>query len=659
MDAGFSARPRKEGTWTKLVIFVALYFLLFESILEAVLALYLYGNGQVDSKMTLSVVLSLVASFLSFPLVGLQSLVAWQYNNIGGFGTQKTVLHNVCTYVLRIDLMLWLATSVAGLVVAAQQVYCLPEGTDASYWRVGMSCAFHRATVIVSVVSMVTVCTMYCARELCDRPYDVSLLGIYRRQEVLRDGSILSGNSWDSEETLKNEILYLCRQHDGNGTGYSWSADPIANRVNCHPSIRHPAPVRLRPQLRVNTDPGSTYGEIVSGTTISPEDTMTRISPGSQSLASEFYPISRTSTMMTSQTGNELRALLSDTPVPKVPMIPKEYVGHKRQKSSLSSLRRFLPRSFPLSLPLSSDPQIRALADPNAASDVEKQVVTPNSMPKNAPQPTTLQVNGSQSQDVSPISPAQEPSLQIQKKDRSEGHIRTMTMNSADAPEVVPSAPKTPPKVRRSQTACPMPATRNPHYPHHQQAFLTGPQQPRKYPQSRRASGTPMQMPMNMHMSQHGHPPMRRSTTAQPTTNYHYPSRSPSYHFDPSQMPRHSYSLSQSPYHPSQSHPHLQQQYIMPQSTRWTSQRRFDPNRSMPPTPRRNDVELVYPSTRRPRSTTHGGVNGPLSCIMETVSNPRASVDEVQGGGISFGGEGGGMDQTTYRGANRTSITFY
>jgi cation transport ATPase len=61
MDSGVSAPPRKEGTWTKLIIFIALYFLLFESILEAVLALYLYGNGQVDSKMTLSVVLSLVA----------------------------------------------------------------------------------------------------------------------------------------------------------------------------------------------------------------------------------------------------------------------------------------------------------------------------------------------------------------------------------------------------------------------------------------------------------------------------------------------------------------------------------------------------------------------------------------------------------------------
>jgi hypothetical protein len=388
----------------------------------------------------------------------------------------------------------------------------------------------------------------------------------------------------------------------------------------------------------------------VSGTTISPEDTMTRISPGSQSLASEFYPISRTSTVMTSRTGNELRALLSDAPVPKVPNIPEQYTGHKRQKSSLSSLRRFLPRSFPLSLPLSSDPQIRALADPNAASDVEKQVVTPNRMPKNVPQSTTLQVTGSSSQDVSPISSTQDADQpRAPKKEHSEGHTRTMTMNSADAPEVVPSAVTTPPKVRRSQTACPMPAPRHPQaHPN----FIPGPHQPRKHPQSRRSSNPQMQMAMQMAMSQH--PPIRRSTTAQPTTLVHYPSRSPSYHFDPSYVPRHS----QSQYHPAPGPTHVQQQY-MPQSIRWNSQRRFDPSRSMPPAPRRHDVEIIYPSTRRPRSSTHGGASGPLSCIMETVSNPRASIDEPQAGRMSFGGDGSGIDQTTYRGANRTSITFY
>ncbi|CRL26458.1 unnamed protein product [Penicillium camemberti] len=649
MAPGFSATPRKEGTWTKLVIFVALYLLLLESILEWVLVLYLYGNGQVDSKMTPSVVLALVASFLSVPLVGLQSLVAWQYNNIGGFGTQKTILHNICTYVLRLDLMLWLATSVAGLVVAAQQVYCLPEGTDATFWRVGKSCAFHRASVIVSVISMVTMCTMYCARELCDRPYDVSLLGIYKRQQVTRNGSITSGNSWDSEETLKNEIIYLCRQHDGTGAGEFWSVDPIANKVNCHPSIRHPAPVRLRPQLRINTDPGSTYGEIMSGTTISPGDTAHRISPGSQSLASEFYPISGTSTVMSSQTANELRALLTNTPAPKVPPIPQEYTSHKRAKSSLSSLRRLLPKSFPLSLPLSSDPQIQALADPNTASDVEKQVVTPNSMPKGIPQSTTFQLmaNGNTPNASSASLPQSPASTQpTSNPAHPEGHTRTMTMNSADAPEVVPTTPSSPPKVRRSQTAHAMSTARSIHHPHHPNFVPRPPSQPRPraYSQSRRQAPGPRVHP----------DPMRK--TMQPKQNIiHYPVRSSSYHFDPNYIPRHS--QSQYSFHPRTRPGNSQYRH---QSSRWENQRRYGSVRSMPaPIPRRNDVEIIYPSTRRSRSITPASASGPLSCILETT-DPHASGDDHRPVSAACSElPSNSIDEMKYRGANRTSLGFY
>lgn len=77
MATGFSPTPRKEGTWTKLVIFVALYCLILESILEWVLVLFLYGNRQVDSKMTLSLVLSLVSvGFILFPATIRISLIS-------------------------------------------------------------------------------------------------------------------------------------------------------------------------------------------------------------------------------------------------------------------------------------------------------------------------------------------------------------------------------------------------------------------------------------------------------------------------------------------------------------------------------------------------------------------------------------------------------
>ncbi|KAJ5620892.1 hypothetical protein N7510_004876, partial [Penicillium lagena] len=608
MTSGFSATPRKEGSWTKLVIFVALYALLLESIVEWVLVLYLYGKGLVDSKMTVSVVLALVASFLSIPVAGLQSLVAWQYNKIGGFGTQKTVLHNLCTYVYRLDLMAWLATSVSGLVIVAQQADCLRDGTDAGLWRVGLGCSLHRASVVVSVVSLVTVCTIYCARELCERPYDISLIGIYTRQPTLRDDSVFSGHSWDSDETLKNEILNLCRQHDGTIKGEWWSPDPLAAKVNCHPSIRQPAPVRLRPQLHLNTDPGSECGEIVpSGTTVSPDENFSHISLGGQSAVSEMYPISRTSTIMISPTASESRGLISGlTSVPKVPAIPEQYTTkHKRGKSSVSSFRRFLPKAFPLFLPLSLDPQIRALADPNAASDVEKQVATPSIAPHSRSSSTVHQAI--QTSSDTPATPARNDAdskaqLLTALPDSNE---RTMTMNSADAPEVVPSETK--PTVKRSQTACL--AARSIHHPHHPNYIPGHPANPQTQTQPTFSARTYSLAWRHQNGTVQMDPAMTRSSTRATTA----------------------FSCCPSP----RIHPRL-------------------PDASRCSCPRRNDVEVIYPSTRRPRSTTYGATGGvgPLSCIMESTSTPRASADESQ---LSASADA----MRTYRGANRTSLGFY
>lgn len=491
---------------------------------------------------------------------------------------------------------------------------------------------------------------MYCARELCDRPYDVSIIGIYKSQQKQRDGSILSGNSWDSDETLKNEILNLCRQHDGKAGEEPWCIDPIANKVSCHPSIRHPAPVRLRPQLRVNTDPGSEYGEITSGTTVSPDDTFPRISPGGHTVASDFYPISRTSTVLTTQT-SESRNLLAAFIAPKVPLIPKQYTAyHKRGKSSLSSLKRFLPKSFPLSLPLSSDPQIRALADPNAASDVEKQVVTPSTAERQ-PQSAALEVKIAKTEatqsSTTIASQTQVKSADDTTINKTEGHNRTMTMNSADAPEVV-VAPE-PAKVRRSQTESFGATGRSIHHPHHPN-FVPGPApsptpapfptNSRKYSASCRQNTAMLPMPIM--------PPVRSSSrqTVQPhVAQLSAPVRSSSCSFEQQHnIPRHT----QSQYHP---------QHYPPQQipTRWASQHVFDPSRVIP-APRRNDVEIIYPSTRRPRSSTHGGASGPLSCILEATPDPRASVDDAN---LGSSAQRNVLGSNTYRGANRTSMSFY
>lgn len=52
---------KNGGAWARVVLFISLYVLLLESFTEWVIVIYLYAIKQVDSKMTPSLILALVA----------------------------------------------------------------------------------------------------------------------------------------------------------------------------------------------------------------------------------------------------------------------------------------------------------------------------------------------------------------------------------------------------------------------------------------------------------------------------------------------------------------------------------------------------------------------------------------------------------------------
>lgn len=52
---------KRGGAWARVMIFISLYIMLLESLTEWVIVVYLYAIKQVDSKMTPSLVLSLIA----------------------------------------------------------------------------------------------------------------------------------------------------------------------------------------------------------------------------------------------------------------------------------------------------------------------------------------------------------------------------------------------------------------------------------------------------------------------------------------------------------------------------------------------------------------------------------------------------------------------
>ncbi|KAA8647596.1 uncharacterized protein ATNIH1004_006290 [Aspergillus tanneri] len=404
---------RKGGSWTKVVLFISLYVSLLESLIEWALILYLYGHRQVDSKMTPSLILALIASFLTVPLVVLHSILAWQYNRVCGFGSQKAILNTACTYLLRLTIIVWLAASVAGLVVVSQKVSCLPDTTDInnnnSFWKVGVSCALHRAVVIVSVLAFVTVCLYFCSRELSPRPYDVSLWGFYicgyhegRKGSTIRSSSTLS-------DTRKSDLFF--------GRVNEEKAWPI-----------QPTPIHPRPHLSRSLDSDPTHDDdILSGSTISPNGTLSRRSPGRTSHEMEIASISLSRPLTDARIYDPYLQWPTQTTPIELPDDRDPPSTHTRQRSksssssSSSSLRRFFPKSFPLSLPLSADPQIRALSNP--LRDVGKQALESRNL-----HPSNTNTNN------------------VEEPDRAEQCRRlprSITTNSADAPEVIPQPSNT------------------------------------------------------------------------------------------------------------------------------------------------------------------------------------------------------------------------
>ncbi|KAF4263199.1 hypothetical protein KXW98_001805 [Aspergillus fumigatus] len=601
--AGQPTTPQRRGSWTKVVIFVSLYVLLLESLIEWVLVIYLFVNQQVDSKMLPSLVLILIASLFTVPLVVLHSLLAWQYNRVQGFRRQKNFLHGVCTYLLRLTIIVWVAASVAGLVIISQQISCLPDSTNGGFWKTGVSCALHRAAVIISVLSFITVCLYFCSRELCRRPYDVSLLGVYSQRQPIRSDSVYSQTSFDRESCLSNDIYYLCRGPDvtfGTQGVYIPSSNDDLMEKAFSPTIQHPRPIRPKSQLRLDTDQACEAAEILSGTTLA-------------------STVSRTPTVATLKTASEVSsqnppcAELSGTP--EVPPISSS-LGHSGQKSSISSLCRSLLKVLPISIPLSADPQIRALAEADPHRGVEQQArrdgvtvgqeqteQSPNSSPSQHPSPSIA--DGS-SEMESFIAGAQL---------KGPSRPRSMTANSADAPEVV--AP--PATVHRSNTSNTLPA----YQPQHPAYMLIPPNQIARRPMDRPPKRRVSLMEPNMVARRHTH-------------RYNQRQR-PSYQFDPNHIPRHT----QSHYHRPHHRPHQQ----------------FEQCRTRGPAWRRNDAEFIYPSTRRPRSSTCGGIAslgyGPLDSIRETGS----SVDEARTA-VTLDDQGGRtiLNRNTYRGANRISM---
>ncbi|PYH42757.1 uncharacterized protein BP01DRAFT_385205 [Aspergillus saccharolyticus JOP 1030-1] len=575
-----------EGAWMKRAILICLYVLLLESLIEWGIVIYLYVERSVDAEMTPSLILALVASFLTVPLVGLHSFLAWQYSRVARFTSQKAMLRIVCIWVSGLAILIWVAAIATGLVVISRHLLCLADEDDGNFWKLGVSCALYRASIIDSVVSFITLCLFFGLRQFCCRPYDVSLLGIYRRQPSFSicDNSILSSWSTESDNSLKNDIYYVCRRPDityGRGLYMSSTDNTIPNST----SMEYPTVVYHKSHPGFEAEYDSDTTDLLSGTTLSPQETLTRKLPGVMTSSDILSCVSRTATTATlSPYGDHYK---QGVPV-ELPGGSPSRIGHQRQKSSASSLRRLLPKLF--SQPLSADPQIRALAESSAGVDVEKEAL----VVERPPTPKKEYAPGH------PLAsaPVEKPLPAIiagSYKPEAKGRTlpRSVTLNSADAPEVLVPEPL---NVRRSNTAHTAPVSRSKHTPYQGASVSTLPQ--------------PAARPCLAQASSYRGLPIDCEGASRQNARQSNKRQSQLYQINPAQIPRHTQSQHR-PHQHSNGH-------------RWYQEH----NRRMSSSTRGNDVELVYSNLRRPRSNTYGGLASAPS-RLDSIRETGTSVDEA------------------------------
>lgn len=487
--------------------------------------------------------------------------------------------------------------------------------------------------------SFATCALLFCFK-ICERPYDASLLGLSAPKRPVRGGSLFSESSAESER-LKHQVFYLCRHPDAGPDHDALYLTPkessLLDAATRPSGVRYPGSTRIRPELRISTHFGSTRPSIT--TRDSPKNLP--VVDRSKSVRSQHVsPLSRNPSAASSLPSGTEETITTQPPLPAIPDAPEAPRGakHKRQQSSTSS-NKFLPKPCASTQPLSEDPQIRNLSCRPLTADNDSEVSSNNQ------DSNSSIASGSASTEAtsvsSPTPTAKEDGKTETKSTHSDASSESkrqfVATSSGEPPLALPSVPLS---IHKSQ-------------PSHKESYAP-PLAPPSTP------SIPRIPPRSLHY---------RSTT-QPALRSHNPRIRParlsatqreysSHHCIPQ-----NYCSSGHYRRQHYQHLHHPQPRCAPRpATAYQPRRfhsyhsRFVPSQTLPPIPQDDDVAIVYPSARRPRSSTYGESRpGPMGDVgghriaRHTSLNLSPCYTAPQG-------ERAATDARVYRGAERTSMS--
>lgn len=468
-------------------------------------------------------------------------------------------------------------------------------------------------------------------------------MGISGPKRPVRGSSLFSESSGESER-LKDQVFYLCRHPNAGPDHDALFLTPkessFLDAVTRHPSIRHPGPARVRPELRIATHLGTNGPSI---TTSELRKCLPAVDCSKSVCSQRISPVSRNSSVASRRLPPRVEE--ANTTQPPLPPIPGRSEGlygakHKRQQSSTSS-NKFLPKPCAPTKQPSDGPQIRSISSQTLIADNDWEALS------NKHESNSSIASGSVSTPATSVSspdPTTKDDSKFETKsthsDASSESKQQALTPSGESPMALAPGPL---KIHKTQP------TRKEDY--------TPPPGPPSTP------SVPKIPPRSVH---------RRSTT-QPAVRSHIPRVRPvrlstvQREYSPHQyIPQN--------YHPSASHyrrqhyqhlHHPQPRYTPRPAAAYQPRRfhsyhsRFVPSQTLPPIPQDDDVAVVYPNSRRPRSSRYGQARPGLVGDIGGHGITRHTSLSLSACNSTRPEERAAMDAMVYRGAERTSPLGY
>ena len=212
----------RRGSRTLLLIVGSLYILTIFALADFTIVLTLFAHRESDATMSTSLVLIFAGVSLTListvPLIIMQSIFSVIYISLHLYlahrfclgrprAQKRTYFESISRFLPRLLIVIWIAASANGLIVAARQPRCMSATASHDLWQAGLSCTLHRSATGMAVGALLVSIGILHPWNVTDRQQDSQL------RPLLFDRSIRSALSCQPFRLLRTAAEFDFRPY--------------------------------------------------------------------------------------------------------------------------------------------------------------------------------------------------------------------------------------------------------------------------------------------------------------------------------------------------------------------------------------------------------------------------------------------------------------